>query len=81
MREGALSLSPPAIGEPVHPMDPPVPVRAWIHRTRHGWKQLDARADAWTAKAVRVEYEDEHGRTGLAWLWASSVTRLECTSE
>ena len=60
----------------VHPVDPPIPVKAWIHRTRHGWKQVDARADARTASGVRVEYEDEHGRTGLAWLRASSFTRL-----
>ncbi len=76
MRDGALSLSPPAIGEPVHHMDPPVPVRAWIHRTRFGWKQLDGRADAWTARAVRVTFVDEHGRTDVAWLWASSVVRV-----
>lgn len=71
MREGGLSLSPPAIGEPVHPMDPPVPLREWMHRTRRACKQTDARADTWNANAVRVEYEDKHGRAGLAWLWAS----------
>lgn len=69
------SLPPGAIVKPVHELDPPVPVRAWIHRSRHGWKQLDGRADAWTTMAVRAEYEDEHGRTDVDWLWAPSVQR------
>lgn len=71
-----MSLPPAAIVKPVHDLDAPVPVRAWIHRSRHGWKQLDGHVKAWTSSAVWVEYEDEHGRTGQAWLWAPSVERL-----
>jgi hypothetical protein len=55
------------------PLNPPVPVRVWIPRARHGWVQLDGTANAYTAKAAHVEYLDEHGRTGHAWVWASCV--------
>lgn len=77
LREAAITLPPLAYGQPVRKLDPPIPVRAWIPRSRHGWTQVDGRATAYTATAAHVQYLDEHGRTGYAWVWAGAVTRIE----
>lgn len=74
LSESAVSLGPAQHGEPVRTADIPIPVTAWIH-TRHGHVEVEGVALAWTHKAARVRYIDEHGREGFAWLWANAVTR------
>jgi len=76
MQDTAISLPPSAVGQPIRYLDPAVRVTVWIPRARHGWVQLDGAANAWTTTAAHVEYVDEHGRTGYAWVWASAVARL-----
>lgn len=76
MRDAALSLPMKAVGQPIQTLEPLVPVRVWIPRARHGWVQLEGTANAYTAKAVHVEYVEEHGRTGHAWVWAGCVQRV-----
>ncbi len=74
LSEQAVSLGPAQYGEPVHQADDPVPVTAWI-QNRRGHHQVEAVCLAWTPKAARVRYVDEHGREGFAWLWANAVMR------
>ncbi|TRW46435.1 hypothetical protein [Georgenia yuyongxinii] len=52
----------------------PIPLRVWVH-TRQGHRAVDGVAVAWTSRAVRVRYLDEHGRQGFAWVWANAVVR------
>lgn len=73
--EAAFSLPPSAIGQPVRPLDPPVPVLVWLPRPRHGWVRLEGEANAFTAGAGHVRYRDEHGREGAAWVWAGAIER------
>ncbi|WP_156198972.1 hypothetical protein [Actinotalea caeni] len=75
LHEGALSLPPAAVGQPVRPLDPPVPVLVWVPRARFGWARLEAVATAYTPTAGHVRYRDEHGREGVAWVWAGAITR------
>jgi hypothetical protein len=49
----------------------PLPVKAWIHYGEIAIK-VDARAVAWTARAVAVEW-DAPGGSHHAWVWASAV--------
>jgi hypothetical protein len=51
----------------------PVPVRAWV---RYGAVALkvDARAVAWTSRAVAIEW-DTPGGSHRAWVWSSAVER------
>ncbi|MFH5822710.1 hypothetical protein [Georgenia sp. AZ-5] len=74
LRDQPDSLGPPQYGRPVHQADEPLPVTAWIH-TRSGHQRVEGVAVAWTAKAVRLRYMDDHGREGYAWVWANAVTR------
>lgn len=57
----------------------PVPVRVWVLVPRQGFTQVDGEAIAWTRRQVRVRYLDKHGRTGVSWVWANAVTRVETT--
>lgn len=75
MHKAAVSLPPSAIGHGVRPLEPPVPVRVWVVRARHGWVQLDGVANAYTRLAGHVRYADEHGRTGACWTWAGAISR------
>jgi hypothetical protein len=74
LREQAYSLGPAQYGAPVHQASEPLPVAAWIH-TRSGHHRVVGVAVAWTAKAARIRYTDDHGREGYAWVWANAVTR------
>ncbi|MFC7403754.1 hypothetical protein [Georgenia alba] len=74
LRDQAYSLSPAQYGSPVHQPDEPLPVTAWI-QTRTGHYQVDGVAVAWTPKAARIRYADDHGREGYAWVWANAVRR------
>lgn len=56
------------------PEDPPR-VRAWVVDGRGQDVEVDGEAIAWTPRAVRIRYQDSHGREGWAWVWASAVTR------
>ena len=67
LSEQAHSLAPAQHGEPVHRVDDPIPVLAWIH-TRKGHQLVEGVALAWTPKAAHVRYIDEHGRDGFTWL-------------
>lgn len=75
MRDRSEGLPLAALGAPMTTARQPIPVRAWISRPRHGVIQTDAQAVAWTPRAVRVEVEDEHGRTEQLWVWANAVER------
>ncbi|MGC0272240.1 hypothetical protein ACO0LV_04490 [Pseudactinotalea sp. Z1739] len=52
-----------------------MPVRAWVLHRRDGWQRIDGEAVAYTPRAGRVAYVDEHGRTGAVWVWASAIER------
>ncbi|RPF26806.1 hypothetical protein [Georgenia muralis] len=74
LRDAAVSLGPEQHGYPVTTPDHPIEVAAWVH-TRLGHRQVTAEAVAWTPRAARIRYLDEHGRQGFAWVWASAVQR------
>lgn len=74
LNEQAASLEPAQYGAPVSRPDTPLEVTAWIYN-RLGHSRVDGLAMAWTPKAVWVRYIDKHGREGIAWVWASAVTR------
>lgn len=62
-------------GVPTTRPETPRPVRVWIVQRQTGEFEADGLAVAWTDRQVEVRYEDPHGRTGYAWVWASAVTR------
>ncbi|WP_345216605.1 hypothetical protein [Georgenia halophila] len=74
LREQAYSLGPAQYGQPVHQPDEALAVSAWI-QTRTGHHLVEGVAVAWTPKAARIRYTDDHGREGYAWVWASAVVR------
>jgi hypothetical protein len=53
----------------------PLPVRAWV---RYGAVPLrvEARAVAWTSRAVAIEWDGPAG-PHRAWVWASAVERIQ----
>lgn len=51
----------------------PIPVTAWV-RFKGAALKVDARAVAWTPKAVAIEWE-VGGSLQRAWVWASAVER------
>lgn len=75
LRERAASLPPLAVGDSIHTLDPGIPVRAWIYTNRLGWHQVEATAEAWTPRAARITYTDDHERVGTCWVWASGIIR------
>lgn len=77
MRERADSLPMNATGYPVHALDPPSPVLVWITKPGRGPLQVQALATGWTARAGRIEYTDEHGRSETIWVWANAIERQE----
>lgn len=77
LRDQADSLEPPQYGHPLRRAETPIAVSAWIH-TRRGHALVEGVAVAWTPRAVLLRYVDEHGREGVAWVWANAVTRRAC---
>jgi hypothetical protein len=54
----------------------PIPVVAWV-RFPETPIRAEARAVAWTDRAVLIEWEHADGRTLRCWVWASAVQRQE----
>ncbi|CAM3815966.1 Transposase [Occultella aeris] len=75
MRDAPLDIPPAAIGIPIRPLDPPIPVKVWVSFPRTGFVQVDGRATAYSPRAGRVEFIDEHGRNGAVWVWATAIQR------
>ena len=50
----------------------PRPVRAWV-RYSAGAVNVDARAVAWTERAVAIEWNTISGESHRAWVWGSAV--------
>jgi hypothetical protein len=59
--------------EPLTRTPRPLPVYAWVRYGKIGIR-VKARAVAWTAKAVAVEWDAPQG-SHRAWVWASAVDR------
>lgn len=51
----------------------PVACRAWV-RYPEGPAKVDARAVAWTLRAVAIEWDAPDRRVHRAWVWASAVS-------
>ena len=60
---------------PVTTTRKPVAVRVWV-RYPAVVSKINARAIAWTARAVKVEWDTPTGQVHTAWVWASAVDRL-----
>lgn len=75
MRDMARQMPEKAIGHPRTRPAEPIPVRAWIIDGRGHDVEVEGTADAWTRRAVHVQYFDEYGRRGAVWVWASAVAR------
>jgi len=52
----------------------PLPVRVWM-RYPSVVSKIDARAIAWTSRAVKVEWDTPGAQVHTAWVWASAVDR------
>ncbi len=61
---------------PVTQAQGPVWVRAWARFPERSVR-VQARAVAWTARAVQLEWESAGGVMRRAWVWASAVDRLD----
>ena len=76
MRSGApLSLTDAELELDVQPITrtpQPVACRAWV-RYPEGPVKVDARAVAWTPRAVAMEWDAPGSTTHRAWVWASAV--------
>ena len=57
--------------EPITRTPQPMPVTAWVRYGKIGIR-VNARAVAWTAKAVAVEWDGPEG-PHRAWVWSSAV--------
>jgi hypothetical protein len=73
-RPRPISLTPAEIGqldvtEPPHPE----PVKAWV-RYPETPIQVEARAIAWTERAVKIEWTMRDGSVNQAWVWRSAVS-------
>ena len=60
---------------PVTTTRKPIAVRVWV-RYPAVVSKIDARAIAWTPRAVKVEWDTPAGQVHTAWVWASAVDRL-----
>jgi hypothetical protein len=60
---------------PVTTTRQPVAVRVWV-RYPAVVSKIEARAIAWTPRAVKVEWDTPTGQVHTAWVWASAVERL-----
>jgi hypothetical protein len=69
------SLTPAEIGQ-LDVTEPPTPqpVRAWV-RYSETPVQVEARAIAWTERAVKVERTMRDGSVQQAWVWRSAVSQ------
>jgi len=77
IRPAPISLTAREIGaEPteVAEVETPIPVLAWV-RFPETAIHVEARAIAWTDRAVWVEFALRDGSTRRAWVWASAVDR------
>lgn len=69
-----VSLTREECGEAVTQAPSPVEVRAWV-RFGDTPSLVDARAIAWTKRAVCIEWRSAPGAGYRAWVWASAVER------
>ena len=53
----------------------PVTCRAWV-RYPEGPVKVDARAVAWTSRAVAIEWDASGPNVPRAWVWASAVSGM-----
>lgn len=74
VRPKPISLTPQEAGDQVREAREPVDVTAWV-RFPESPIEVDARAIAWTERAVLVEFRMHSGATHQAWVWASAVKR------
>ena len=63
-------------GERVTEAKEPIPVISWV-RFHEASVELDARAVAWTDRAVCIEFELRDGSKHRTWVWASAVKRRD----
>jgi hypothetical protein len=75
IRPRPISLTPAEIGE-LDVVEPPQPepVKAWV-RYPETPIQVEARAVAWTRRAVKVERTMRGGALHQAWVWRSAVSQ------
>lgn len=71
----ARSLAVRQHGSDVTTAEQTIAVRAWIVTTKGDDVEVDAEAEAWTHRAVRIRYTDRFGYTDTAWVWAGAVAR------
>ena len=73
-RPRPISLTPAEIGQ-LDVIEPPKPepVKAWV-RYPETPVQVEARAIAWTERAVKVEWTMRDGSVQQAWVWRSAVS-------
>lgn len=76
IRPQPISLSDGEVGDHVTQAARPVDVTAWV-RFPESPVRVEARAIAWTDRAVLVEFTLRDGGQRRAWVWASAVTRRE----
>jgi hypothetical protein len=73
-RPRPISLAPGEIGQlDVTEPPKPEPVNAWV-RYSETPVQVEARAIAWTERAVKVEWAMRDGTVQQAWVWRSAVS-------
>jgi hypothetical protein len=73
-RPRPISLTPAEIGKlDVTEPPQPEPVKAWV-RYPETPVQVEARAIAWTERAVKVEWTMRDGSVQQAWVWRSAVS-------
>ncbi|WP_286278303.1 hypothetical protein [Naasia aerilata] len=74
VRPKPISLTQQEAGDEVRAAREPVEVTAWV-RFPESPIEVEARAIAWTERAVLVEFRMHSGATHQAWVWASAVRR------
>jgi hypothetical protein len=73
-RPRPISLTPAEIGQlDVTEAPHPEPVKAWV-RYPETPIQVEARAIAWTERAVKIEWTMRDGSVNQAWVWRSAVS-------
>lgn len=74
-RPRPISLTPAEIGQlDVTEPAKPEPVKAWV-RYPETPIQVEARAIAWTDRAVQIEWTMRDGAVHQAWVWRSAVSQ------
>jgi hypothetical protein len=74
VRAKPISLTDRQIGDDIKEARDPIDVVAWV-TFREATVHIDARAVAWTERAVRVEFTMRDGSQLSAWVWANAVDR------